>query len=161
MTHRRQVATSLVEAAQRPADTLRTVPPTDRRVQVPPNCDLTLGMVCLDKSEPGRTVWRMVADERFANPTGIVQGGFLAAFADSSMGASALTFARERKVFAANAEMKVSFLRPVPAGSTLTCTAYVLSGGKKAVFAEAEVNDEDGRLVLKASSTYLLWSRDS
>jgi uncharacterized protein (TIGR00369 family) len=136
------------------------VPPSDRRVQVPPNSDLTLGMVCLDKSEPGRTVWRMVADERFANPTGIVQGGFLAAFADSSMGASALTFARERKVFAANAEMKVSFLRPVPAGSALTCTAYVLSGGSKAVFAEADVVDEDGRLVLKASSTYLLWARD-
>ena len=33
----------------------------------------------------------MVADERFANPTGIVQGGFLAAFADSSMGASAFS----------------------------------------------------------------------
>jgi len=49
--------------------------PTDRRVQVPPNCDLTLGMTCVDKSEPGRAVWRMTADERFANPTGVVQGG--------------------------------------------------------------------------------------
>ena len=112
---------------------------------MPPNCDLTLGMVCLDKREPGRTVWRMVADDRLANPTGIVQGGFLAAFADSSMGASALTFARERKVFAAK----------------LTCTAFVLSGGGKAVFAEAEVVDDDERLVLKASSTYLLWSREA
>jgi uncharacterized protein (TIGR00369 family) len=77
------------------------------------------------------------------------------------MGASALTFARERKVFAANAEMKVSFLKPVPAGATLTCTAFVLSGGKRAVFAEAEVVDDDDRLVLKASSTYLLWSREA
>ena len=136
------------------------MPPTDRRVQVPPNCDLTLGMVCLDKSQPGRTVWRMLAEEHFANPTGIVQGGFLAAFADSSMGASALTFARERKVFAANAEMKVSFLKPVPVGAVLTCTATVLSGGRRAVFAEAEVVDDQERLVLKASSTYLLWSRD-
>jgi len=137
-----------------------SMPPTDRRVQVPPNCDLTLGMVCLDKSEPGRTVWRMAAEERFANPTGIIQGGFLTAFADSSMGASALTFARERKVFAANAELKVSFLKPVPVGATLTCTAYVLSGGKRAVFVEADVVDEEDRLVLKASSTYLLWSRE-
>src|SRR5437879_9192894 len=105
---------------RRPSDSFTSVTPTDQRVQVPPNCDLTLGMVCLDKSEPGRTVWRMMAEERFANPTGIIQGGFLAAFADSSMGASALTFARERKVFAANAELKVSFLKPVPAGATLT-----------------------------------------
>jgi acyl-coenzyme A thioesterase PaaI-like protein len=56
--------------------------------------------------------------------------------------------------------MKVSFLRPVPAGTTLTCTAYVLSGGSKAVFAEAEVIDDRDRLVVKASSTYLLWSHD-
>src|SRR5918992_4465360 len=94
----------------RPEDRFRSMPPTDWRVQVPPNCDLTLGMVCLDKSEPGRSVWQVVADERFANPVGIVQGGFVAAFADSAMGAASVTFARDRKVFSANAEMKVSFL---------------------------------------------------
>src|SRR5438067_7854698 len=105
---------------------------TDRRVQVPPNCDLTLGMVCVDKAEPGRTVWRMTADERFANPVGIMQGGFLCAFADSAMGASAVTWAAGRKVYSANAEMKVSFMRPVPAGAELTCTATVVSGGQRA-----------------------------
>ena len=136
------------------------MPPADKRVQVPPNSDLTLGMTCLDKSEPGRTVWQMRADERFANPVGIVQGGFIAAFADSSMGASSLTFARERKVFSANAELKISFLKPAKVGSLLTCTAQVLSGGSRAAFVEAEVVDEEGRLVAKASSTYILWPRD-
>lgn len=133
--------------------------PSDQRVQVPPNCDLTLGMVCIDKSEPGRSVWRMLADERFANPVGIIQGGFVAAFADSAMGAASVTFARERKVFSANAEIKVSFLKPAKVGSTLTCTAYVISGGNRAAFIEAEITDEDGRLIAKASSTYLLTSR--
>ena len=136
------------------------MPPTDRRVQVPPNCDLTLGMVCVDKSEPGRTVWQMVADERFANPVGIVQGGFLSAFADSAMGAASVTWARDRKVFSANAELKISFLKAVPAGASLTCTAWVISGGSKAAFVEAEVTDGDGRLVAKASSTYLLTHRE-
>ena len=136
------------------------MPPTDRRVQVPPNCDLTLGMVCLDKAEPGRTVWRMVADERFANPVGIVQGGFLAAFADSAMGAATLTYARDKKVFSANAEMKISFFKPAQVGSTLTCTAAVVSGGSRAAFVEAEVVDDEGRTVAKASSTYLLTARD-
>jgi uncharacterized protein (TIGR00369 family) len=138
------------------------VAPTDRRVQVPPNCDLTLGMVCIDKSEPGRSVWRMLADERFANPVGVVQGGFVAAFADSAMGAASVTFAAssERKVFSANAEIKVSFLKPAKVGSTLTCTAYVISGGNRAAFIEAEVTDEDGRMIAKASSTYLLTARE-
>lgn len=143
------------------------MPPTDRRVQVPPNCDLTLGMVCLDKSEPGRSVWQMLADERFSNPVGMVQGGFVAAFADSAMGAASVTFARERgraegggKVFSANAEIKVSFLKPARIGSTLTCTAQVISGGSRAAFCEAEVVDDEGRLVAKASSTYILTPRD-
>jgi uncharacterized protein (TIGR00369 family) len=135
--------------------------PTDQRVQVPPNCDLTLGMVCTDKSEPGRTTWTMKADERFGNPVGIIQGGFLAAFADSSMGAASVTYAaaQDRKVFSANAEMKISFLRAVKVGSDLTCTAYVISGGSRAAFVEADVVDGDGRLVAKASSTYLLTPR--
>jgi uncharacterized protein (TIGR00369 family) len=136
------------------------VPPTDRRVQVPPNCDLTLGMVCLDKSEPGRSVWQMVADEKFSNPVGIVQGGFVAAFADSAMGAASVTFAKDRKVFSANAEMKVSFLKPARIGSTLTATAYVISGGNRAAFVECDVTDDEGRLVAKASSTYMLTPRD-
>jgi uncharacterized protein (TIGR00369 family) len=135
------------------------VPPTDPQIQVPPNCDLTLGMVCLDKTQPGRTVWRMAADERFANPAGIIQGGFLAAFADSAMGAATVTWARDRQVFSANTDLKISFLKAARVGRTLTCTATVIGGGERAVFVEAEVTDDEDRLVAKASSTYLLTPR--
>ena len=128
-------------------------------MQVPPNCDLTLGLVCLDKSEPGRTVWQLVADERFANPAGTMQGGFVGAVVDSAMGASAVTAVAGRKVYCANAEMKVSFLRPVRIGSTLTCTAVVISSGSRTAFVEAEVVDDEGRMVAKASSTYLYADR--
>jgi uncharacterized protein (TIGR00369 family) len=130
-----------------------------RRLQVPPNCDLTLGLVCLDKATPGRTVWQMVADERFENPAGIIQGGFLAALADSSMGAAAVTFAGDRRVAVANAEMKVSFLGPVRSGSVLTCDAAVVAGGARTAFVEASITDDEDRLVARASSTYLYRER--
>ena len=135
---------------------------SDPRVQVPANCELTLGMVCVDKREPGRTVWQMLADERFANPAGTIQGGFLSAFIDSAMGSATVTWARheQRKVFSANAEMKVSFLKAARVGSTLTCTATVVSGGSRLLFAEAEIVDDDGRAVARASSTYLLSARE-
>ena len=154
-------------------------------MQVPPNSDLTLGMVCVDKSEPGRCTWRMTAHERFANPAGTMQGGFLAAFADSSMGAAAVTFVQGRKVFSANAEMKISFLAPVPPGAILTCTAEVVSGGSTVAFVEASIfasarassgdgltagGEADGRadgspggvgrLVARANSTYIFRPRD-
>jgi uncharacterized protein (TIGR00369 family) len=139
-------------------------------------------MVCLDKATPGQCTWRMTADERFANPAGIMQGGFLGAFADSTMGAAAVTFVQGRKVFAANAELKISFLAPVPPGATLLCTAEVVSGGSRVAFVEASViarfpqdpsaagRADDGpehgapeveRLVARATSTYLYRERGS
>ncbi len=92
----------------------------------------------------------MLADERFANPAGIIQGGFLGAFADSAMGASAVTFASAEskgRVFCANVEMKTSFVKPVTAGTALTCVARVVSGGGRVVFCEAEIRDSSDRLV--------------
>jgi uncharacterized protein (TIGR00369 family) len=128
-------------------------------LQVPPNCDLTLGVSCVDKSTPGRSVWEMRADERFENPAGLIQGGFLAALADSAMGAAAVTFAVDRKVFVANAEMKVSFLAAVRSGALLRCEAVVVSGGARTAFVEASITDEE-RLVGRASSTYLYKDRN-
>jgi len=94
-----------------------------------------------------------------------MQGGFLTAFADSSMGAAAVTFVEGRKVFCANAELKISFLAPVPPGAELTCTAEVVSGGRRVAFVEASVraqgpDGESERLVGRATSTYLYTERD-
>ena len=133
----------------------------DQRIQVPPNCELTLGMTCVDKASPGDDLWRMLADERFANPAGIIQGGFIGAMADSAMGSATVTFARAegRRVFSSNVEMKVSFLAPVRVGAMLECTASVVSGGRRVAFAEAEVVDDGGKTVARASSTYLFTER--
>ena len=102
----------------------------------------------------------MVADERFANPAGVVQGGFLSAFADSAMGAAAVTFARGRKVFVANAELKISFLAAVQPGTELTCEAEVVSGGKRVAFVEATVLDSERRKLARITSTYLYRDRN-
>ena len=128
-------------------------------LQIPPNCDLTLGLTCVDKSVPGQTVWTMKVDERFLNPAGIVQGGFIAAMLDSAMGASAVTGAGKKNISVANTEMKVSFLRPAKLGTTLTCTAQVLKPGSVISFLEAKVIDEAGLLIATASSSYLIKER--
>jgi uncharacterized protein (TIGR00369 family) len=128
-------------------------------LQIPPNCDLTLGLICVEKSEPGRTVWRARVDERFLNPAGVVQGGFLAAMLDSAMGASAVTVVGDRKVIVANTEMKISFLRPVRAGDVLTCVATVLKPGKVISFLEAKIINDQDQVVATASSTYLVKER--
>jgi len=121
---------------------------------------MTLGMTCIDKSEPGVTVWVMSAAEHMANPLGVVQGGFLSAFADSAMATATVTNLQGRKAYTANTELKISFLRGAPVGEALTCAARVIGGGKRVTFVEADITDSAGRLVAKASSTYLLTPRD-
>ena len=130
------------------------------RPRVPPNCDLTLGMYCVDKSTPGVTVWEMTPGEHLANPVGVVQGGFVTAFADTAMATATITNLQGRKAYTANTELKISFLRAAPIGELLTCTARVIGGGSRVTFVEAEVTDRSGRLIAKASSTYLLTPRE-
>jgi uncharacterized protein (TIGR00369 family) len=102
----------------------------------------------------------MAAEEHLANPVGVVQGGFLAAFADSAMATATVTNLRGRRAYTANTELKISFIRGAPVGELLTCTARVIGGGSRVTFVEAEISDSAGRLVAKASSTYLLTPRD-
>lgn len=101
----------------------------------------------------------MRVDDRFLNPAGIVQGGFLAAMLDSAMGASAVTSAASRKVSVANTEIKVSFLRAASAGDVLTCTATVLKPGSVITFVEGKIVNARGELVATASSSYLIRDR--
>jgi uncharacterized protein (TIGR00369 family) len=128
-------------------------------LQIPPNCDLTLGLTCVDKSTPGTSTWTMRVDERFLNPAGVVQGGFLAAMADSAMGACAVTAARQGKMTVANTVMKVSMVRPARLGAQLTCTATVLKAGRAITFVQANIVDDQERLIATASSTYLTRER--
>ncbi len=104
-------------------------------------------------------MWRAKVDERFLNPAGVVQGGFLAAMLDSAMGASAVTMVDDRRVTVTNTEMKVSFVRAAKPNDVLTCVATVLKPGRVISFLEARVTDAENRLIATASSTYLIRER--
>lgn len=129
------------------------------RLQIPPNCDLTLGIHCVDKALAGSTTWEMIADERFENPAGVMQGGFITAFVDSAMGASAVTFTEGRSVLVSNTELSIRFINPVQTGRTLRCKADVIFGSSRVSFLEATVTDNLGTLIARASSTYIYRDR--
>lgn len=131
------------------------------RIKIPPDCDLTLGLVCIDKAEDGVTAWQMQAEQRFTNPGGTIQGGFLAAMADSAMAVAAVTANRGRKVHVTNTDIQVRYISPAHVGSTLTCTARTLAVRRRVAFVEAEIVDDDDRLIAKATSTFLVSEREA
>jgi uncharacterized protein (TIGR00369 family) len=128
-------------------------------LQIPPNCDVTLGLSRETTSEEGVIAWRMFADERFANPAGVIQGGFLSAFADSTMSTAVVLGLRGQKSNVMNVEMKISFVRAAKVGDSLLCKGRVIGGGTRVAFAEAEIFDGESRLVAKSSSTFVLSPR--
>ena len=90
--------------------------------------------------------------ENLCNSAGTLQGGVLAAFADAVLGGAAALHLEEDH-YPALAEMKISVVRPAPAGTVLTGMGKVLKAGRRVLFVEAEITDGEGRLIAKASAT--------
>jgi uncharacterized protein (TIGR00369 family) len=121
------------------------------RVPAPPAAR-TLGW-CLEDVDPGAGTVRVSFDARpeFANPTGAIQGGFLAAMLDDTMGpALAATLGPDQ--FAPTLELKVNYLRPARPGR-LVGTGRVIHRGGSIAFLAGELADESGQVLATASAT--------
>ncbi|NIJ21434.1 uncharacterized protein (TIGR00369 family) [Sphingomonas naasensis] len=91
------------------------------------------------------------ADERFLNPAGTVQGGFLAAMLDDTQG-PALYAASEGQVYAPTIDFHVVCLKPARPGR-FTARGRVVSLGKTIAVTEAELYDEAGILIARGTFT--------
>lgn len=117
-----------------------------------PPCSDTLGMRLAALSQDEQWV-RMEFDvpQMFANPTGAVQGGFIAAMMDEAM-STAVIIASNVTMTAPTLEMKTSYLKRLMPGPA-SVTARILKLGKSAAFMEADCFDDKGELVARATAT--------
>ena len=117
-----------------------------------PPCSETVGMKLTGVNQEEMTArYEFEAKPEFANPTGAIQGGFIAAMLDEAMSATAI-IASNVTMNAPTLEMKISFLRPLFVGKA-SAEARILKWGKSTCFIEAELFDPAGQLVAKASAT--------
>lgn len=113
----------------------------------------TLGFE-LDRAADG-VAYEWTVPAEYCHGAGNLQGGMLAAFADAVLGAVAASELPEDH-YPVLAEMKISILRPAPAGARLRATGRVVKAGRRVTFTEAEITDTaTGKLVAKASGTGL------
>jgi uncharacterized protein (TIGR00369 family) len=118
----------------------------------PPPAALTLGWE-LSWVAPERGEIEVFFDARhdFTNPMGHVQGGFLAAMLDDTLGPALVATLADGE-FAPTLELKVSFLRPASPGR-ITGTGRVVHRGGTIAFLAGELRDEAGELLATASAT--------
>ncbi|HKC18928.1 MAG TPA: PaaI family thioesterase [Candidatus Dormibacteraeota bacterium] len=105
----------------------------------------------ITEAAPGRVVLELEAGPQHRHGGGVVQGGVITQIADAAMGMSLATFQPDG-VWNTTIELKINFLRPAVSG-TLRAVGRVIEMGETLLFSEADVLDERGRLIARASST--------
>jgi uncharacterized protein (TIGR00369 family) len=120
-----------------------------------PPCARLLGWQVLDAN--AAQGWIRVGFEArrdFTNPAGFIQGGFLAAMLDDTMG-PAVFVATDGALYTATVDFNVSFLAPAKAGP-IVGEGRVIKLGKTTGFVEAYLCDPEGEMLAKATSTVRL-----
>ena len=118
----------------------------------PPPAATLLGweLVAVDP-EAGTIEVAFSASEQFLNPAGVIQGGFLAAMLDDTLG-PALVATLGPGLFAPTTDLHVQFLRPARPGR-LTGRGRIVRRGRDVAFLAGELLDESGQVVATAVAT--------
>ncbi|HTZ64265.1 MAG TPA: PaaI family thioesterase [Solirubrobacteraceae bacterium] len=117
-----------------------------------PSAAVTLGFRLLDiDPEAGTIEVGFQATDRFLNPAGNVQGGFLAAMLDDTLG-PALVATLGPGEWAPTTDLHVQFLAPARPGPIVARGRVVRRGGQIA-FLAGELSDADGKLLATAVAT--------
>ena len=117
----------------------------------PPVADLLSWEVLAENPAAGTIEIAFRPDQRMLNPRGTVQGGLVAAMLDDTMG-PALVSMTGGTIMPASVDRNVRFLRPVHPGR-LIGKGRVVKLGKAIAFLEAELFDEAGTLLARATSS--------
>jgi uncharacterized protein (TIGR00369 family) len=118
----------------------------------PPPAAVLLGweLIAVDP-EAGTIEVAFTASEQFLNPAGVIQGGFLAAMLDDTLG-PALVATLGPGLFAPTTDLHVQFLRPARPGQ-LTGHGRIVRRGREVAFLAGELHDESGQVVATAVAT--------
>jgi uncharacterized protein (TIGR00369 family) len=127
-------------------------------LRLPPPVAELIG-IDVERAEGGETVMTLVADKRHSNPMGTLHGGILCDLADAAMGMAYYSTLEPGETFT-TLELKINFLRPFWTGR-LVARGRVVSKGRTVGMAECEIDDDEGRLVAKATSTCLTLRGDA
>jgi uncharacterized protein (TIGR00369 family) len=128
------------------------MPPTALDGFPMPPCARLLGWRLIDaKPEIGWVQVGFEAKPEFCNPVGFVQGGFLAAMLDDTMGPAVLVKSNGA-LYTATIDLQVRFLAPARIG-LLTAEATAVQVGKTIGFITAKLRDVDGVVVAMATAS--------
>jgi uncharacterized protein (TIGR00369 family) len=108
--------------------------------------------------EAGRAVFEGTPGHHAYNPIGTVHGGYAASLLDSACGCAVHSRLEAGQGFT-TLELKIAYHKAITADTgPVRAVGVVVSMGRRAAFAEAQLTDAAGRLLASATSTLLVIS---
>jgi acyl-coenzyme A thioesterase PaaI-like protein len=139
--------TTLTGAAIMDALAARTPPGV--KLELPPPCLLDMHAEWLEYVEGQRLRMRFPVLPRYRNPLGFMQGGFIAAALDNTVGPFSYLTAPP----SVTSQLSLSYLRPVtPELNWLYCTATVIQRTRKTLYLAGEACGDDGKVAAIAQA---------
>lgn len=111
------------------------------------------------EATPGAVTVAMPLEERHANLQGFIHGGMLAILADTSCGLSIRSAMAPGRLHV-TADLDIHFLAPATPGVILG-RGTAVTVGRSLAFAEASIEDAEGRLLARAQSRFSVWGTES
>jgi uncharacterized protein (TIGR00369 family) len=108
----------------------------------------------LERVAPGEVDVSLLVVARHLNLAGTLHGGLIATLADTATGL-ALRTTLEAGTTSLTSSLSLTFLRPGRSG-TVTAKGRVVKRGTRFGYAEADVEDGEGRLLARAAATFTI-----
>lgn len=101
---------------------------------------------------PGKAYTELYPETLHSNLAGYLHGGVTATLLDVSMGIACITTG----VVAVTTDMNISYLAAGEIGQKITAAGQVIRSGKTVIFTESCLENQQGKLIAKASATFLV-----
>jgi acyl-CoA thioesterase len=92
---------------------------------------------------------------------GFVHGGVLTTLLDATMGAGALTLVADEGQVVSTIEMQTNFISAGKINNQLIATSKLLRKGKKVIFMQAEIRNDQDHLIAIANGSFYPFAAES
>src|SRR4249919_294724 len=130
-------------------DTLAARMPPGMELQLPPPCLLDMQAEWIEFEEGRRLLMRFPVLPRYRNPLGFMQGGFIAAALDNTIGPFSFLIAPP----SVTSHLSLNYLRPVTREHAwLNCEATVVERTRKTLYLAGVARADDGNVAAMAQA---------
>lgn len=130
-------------------DLLRARLPASVPLRLPPPCLIEMAGEPVDFDDGVSLTMRFPVLERWQNPLGYMQGGFIAAALDNTLGPFSYLIAPP----SVTSQFNISYLRPVsPGASHLVCIARLVERTSRNLYLAGEALTDDGKTTARCQA---------